>query len=887
MFYKKLTIANMKTALLCMAMALTLTACGGGESNSNGTGTVTGGVFGCGSLEPAPGNTLTNDFCNEFWIKDNMQNVCANCHKETNPPFFMAGKDSGDINLAAQALLQPASSGDVDFAGQLIVDLANPSQSYIVKKMQNNHNCWASPTVCADIVLGYIENWAGDSAGGRTIQLTAPLNANPPGGGKQFPATATTPTGQPGYTFEELIYNPILIPYCSGCHKPNSNPQGPLFADPANLASSYEVAKSRIDLDDPGSSRLAVKLPTENHNCWEVDMPNISVDFPTFNPANYPGFASGDDCADNAAIIEDAITKFAEGIPTNAVDPNVFLISRATSIPDGIVASGGSRYEAQQIALYEFKTGQGTVAYDTSGAGQALDLQLQGPVNWVGGWGISIDGSGAMARSGASNSKLYSMIQTTGQYSIEAWVAPNNVTQEMARIVNYTGGGGNKNFALSQTLYNYDSQVRNTNTGLDGEAALSTPDAEEVLQATLQHVVTTYDTVNGRQIYVNGELKASGDILAQGGSLSNWNDSYTLVLGNESGAVNDNNLWKGVLKLVSIHNSALSQAQIQQNYNAGVGEKFFLLFDISHIAGVPTQSYIMFTVSQFDNYSYLFTDPKYVSLNSSIVNVNIPIKGMRIGINSNPAAAGQAYLNMDMTISTNGQSLSPIGTTVALQGGPDTDEFYLIFEALGTESRTYAQPTYPPRTVSNLPAASDIGLKTFDEINTTFSAMLGISTQTGNIPAVYNLVKQQLPSSEDVKTFVTAHNIGATQLAMEYCNQLVTQEVASPNIFSSAVLNQNATADPSGYIDPILALANGSGMDTQMDVGTFATGGTVPDANPTGPDTTFTTKSELVYLVNKLNSCIPGTCSDDATQTRELIKAVCTATLSSANSIIQ
>ena len=33
---------------------------------------------------------------------------------------------------------------------------------------------------------------------------------------------------------------------------------------------------------------------------------------------------------------------------------------------------------------------------------------------------------------------------------------------------------------------------------------LQTPDAAMALQASLQHVVLTYDPVNGRQIYVNG-----------------------------------------------------------------------------------------------------------------------------------------------------------------------------------------------------------------------------------------------------------------------------------------------------------------------------------------------------------------------------------------------
>ena len=47
------------------------------------------------------------------------------------------------------------------------------------------------------------------------------------------------------------------------------------------------------------------------------------------------------------------------------------------------------------------------------------------------------------------------------------------------------------------------------------------------------------------------------------------------MLGNE---VSGNRQWQGVVRLVAIHNRALTQAQIQQNFDAGVGERYFLLF---------------------------------------------------------------------------------------------------------------------------------------------------------------------------------------------------------------------------------------------------------------------------------------------------------------------
>jgi hypothetical protein len=46
--------------------------------------------------------------------------------------------------------------------------------------------------------------------------------------------------------------------------------------------------------------------------------------------------------------------------------------------------------------------------------------------------------------------------------------------------------------------------MRSSGSDLNGMPQLATPTTAMVLQATLQHVVLTYDPVNGRQIYVNG-----------------------------------------------------------------------------------------------------------------------------------------------------------------------------------------------------------------------------------------------------------------------------------------------------------------------------------------------------------------------------------------------
>ena len=87
--------------------------------------------------------------------------------------------------------------------------------------------------------------------------------------------------------------------------------------------------------------------------------------------------------------MEAAITAFSNGIPLTVLDPTL-LNSKALTLADGIVAAGGNRYEQNVIALYEFKTGTGAVAYDTSGVEPAIDMNFNGNVTWVAGYAPTV-----------------------------------------------------------------------------------------------------------------------------------------------------------------------------------------------------------------------------------------------------------------------------------------------------------------------------------------------------------------------------------------------------------------------------------------------------------------------------------------------------------------
>ena len=238
-----------------------------------------------------------------------------------------------------------------------------------------------------------------------------------------------------------------------------------------------------------------------------------------------------------------AIQALVAQIPLTQIDPTL-QISKALTLYDGTVASGGSRFDGNAIAKWEFKTGSGGTAFDTSGVEPALNLTLSGDVTWVGGWGINVKTGGKAQGSTGASKKLHDLITATGEYTIEAWVAPANVMQEDANIVSYSGGNMARNFTLAQQQYQLDFANRSSATDANGTPSLVTDADDEDLQATLQHIVVTFDPVNGRRVYVNGEDTGDRDA-AGNASLSDWDDTFAFVLGNE---VSGNRQFTGVYR---------------------------------------------------------------------------------------------------------------------------------------------------------------------------------------------------------------------------------------------------------------------------------------------------------------------------------------------------
>jgi hypothetical protein len=854
-------------ALLTLVASVGLSACGGGGSGNSAlpVGAPTSSVD--AYTGPAPATADVQAFEVNLWNNIRGQNRCGQCHNATTPAQMPNFARSDNVNLAyAEA--------------NTVVNLAQPSTSEMVVKVSGGHNCWlADPSACGQILTTWISNWA--NATGATSATTVTLVAPPVqsvGQSLSFSSATTAATD-----YGNTIYTLTGV-YCSKCHSSMANPatqQAPYFADP-NITTAYQAAIPKIDFTGcvpqnsatfattcGVNSRFYQRLATDMHNCWST-------------------------CSADAALMLAQIQAFAmDATPTN-LDPSL-VVSKALTMTQGTVASGANRYDADTIAKYMFSEGAGsTVAYDTSGIDPAADLTLTGHYQYDGSWGvIFLAGGGKGQATVQSSSKLNTLIQASGEFSIEVWVAPAVVATNLSDMVSYSGGDTLRNFTLAQTNQDYDFQLRSSNSmGLNGMPQLQTPDATMALQAALQHVVLTYDPINGRQIYVNGVNQNIPDP-QKGGTLSNWDSTFALVLGSE---VSGDNAFQGEIKFLAIHQRALTAAQVMQNFNAGVGQRYYLLFNISNVPGVNVpQAYMMLTVSQYDNYSYLFYQPTFISLDPTAKPATIPVQGMRIGINGTIPLVGQAYSPLNTSITAagytaQGEVLSNVGTVIGLESGPATDQFFLQFDVLGTAKDVIVEASPCPagqttctQALNLGPVMADVGVRSFAQVNSTFAQLTGVPTSNTSVVTTYQSVQQQLPAVNTLEAYSSAAQVGVAQLAVQYCNQVMSSTTLQAKVFPGVTFGAStySSVTASAPINGVMQYtSSGPAAQVVADLAALAVGSGTLTHQP-APSTVTT---ELTNLIGNL--CTGATPCNSAARVSAVTVGVCAAALGNADVMI-
>jgi hypothetical protein len=347
--------------------------------------------------------------------------------------------------------------------------------------------------------------------------------------------------------------------------------------------------------------------------------------------------------------------------------------------------------------------------------------------------------------------------------------------------------------------------------------------------------------------------------------LNDWDETYALVIGSE---VNNRDRWAGTMRLLAIHNRALSPEQIRQNFSAGVGEKYFVLFNVSDHVDIP-DAYVVFQVSQFDSWGYLFDSPFFVILDESRLPGDIPIEGMRIGLNGRIPPVGQAFANLDVAVNDfdyeweGRQQLASIGTVIGGERGPAEDEFFLSFERLGDATNVVTEPVpVAPPAPTDQPRGPVTGIRDFAAIDATMAKVTGVPRTHPEVAATFSRVAQALPVQSQLGGFISSQQMAITQLSIQYCDALVDDPTLRAEFWPGFAWQASpavAFADRGTALDPLLDRMIGRELATQPD--------------------RLAVASELDDLTDRLTAC-GGSCEPD--RVARVMKGLCAAVLGSA-----
>ena len=200
--------------------------------------------------------------------------------------------------------------------------------------------------------------------------------------------------------------------------------------------------------------------------------------------------------------------------------------------------------------------------------------------------------------------------QGSNEYSIETWIVPENLDQNgPARIISYSSGTGSRNFTLGQKRVQYGLRNRSMANGIDnnGRPGLYTAMADANVKTELQHVVVTFDQVNGRRIYVNGVF--DGKVDPQGpGSLANWNPNYPL-----SWVMNPLTIVCGKARCILPRFSpSLTPQQVAQT-SIPIWDKHIYSNSMCQLGSAHRVAILKWKVREFDAFSYLLAKPTFLA----------------------------------------------------------------------------------------------------------------------------------------------------------------------------------------------------------------------------------------------------------------------------------
>jgi hypothetical protein len=233
---------------------------------------------------------------------------------------------------------------------------------------------------------------------------------------------------------------------------------------------------------------------------------------------------------------------------TNAVELSVIPTASSVSIPAGAVA------------YWNFDEGSGNVAFDQSnnsnngtinGASWTADGRIDNALN--------LNGNGNYVNVGNDSS-----LRITGQITVGAWFRMN-ASGRYQMIVSKTDSGGYQLGYDNDGLYNGKIAFMVHTNGSYKHAGVS---IAEIAVDTWYHVAGTYDGSKIR-FYLNGVERASTDAT---GPITDTPDTCVLI-GEEPSLCSPSGWsFNGAIDEVAIYDRALTAGEIQDYYNAIIGQ---------------------------------------------------------------------------------------------------------------------------------------------------------------------------------------------------------------------------------------------------------------------------------------------------------------------------
>jgi hypothetical protein len=158
---------------------------------------------------------------------------------------------------------------------------------------------------------------------------------------------------------------------------------------------------------------------------------------------------------------------------------------------------------------------------------------------------------------------LYHRLVSGNGFTIEVWLTSAGLKQTgPARIVSYSRDPFYRNFTLGQENSDLVFRLRTTKTDLNGASPeIKVPGV--FVPEQRQHIVVSYDFSQCR-VYVDGQLRDS--VPVPGGTFSNWDSDYQLLIGNEQ---TGDRPWLGSIERVVLYNRPVPAAEVVESYELG------------------------------------------------------------------------------------------------------------------------------------------------------------------------------------------------------------------------------------------------------------------------------------------------------------------------------